>query len=162
MNNKDQDFTVVVRDAGSLATAMERLSMLVPTESSPYTVTVKQEDEARSLKQNRLSFLWYRLRGTMTGHGTDYEREICKLLYGVPILREDKDFNEFYHYALSPLEYDQQRKAMAYVPVTRLMKVGQFAEYLEAIDRESAAIGIVLPHPEDLYWDALMKEVDRE
>ena len=33
---------------------------------------------------------------------------------------------------------------------------------LEAIDKQALAQGVVLPRPEDLYWNALMKEADRQ
>jgi hypothetical protein len=149
-----------LHDQDSLAKVMGYLSGLRPTRDKPYTVTISQENEARSVKQNRLAFLWYRIRGSMTGHGAEYERATCKLLYGVPILREDKAFDDFYMTAIHTLSYKQMLDAMEYVPVTRLMTTKQFALYLDTIDQESANIGIVLPQPEDLYWDALMKEAD--
>jgi len=140
---------------------IEYIKRLSPLEKRPWTVTVSEDDESRSLKQNRLSFLWYRVRGEATGHGRHYERSLCKLIYGMPILREDKHFNEFYVNALAGLDYRQKLDAMEFVPVTSLMKVKEFAIYLNDIEVESASIGIVLPHPEDLYWDALMKEAER-
>jgi len=114
--------------------------------------------ESRSSKQNRLSFLWYRILGETTGHGIEYERHYHKLTYGIPLLREDAAFNHFYQTALGHLSYEQRLMAMEYVPVTRLMTVKQFAQYLNTVDQESANKGIVLPQPEDLYMEALMKD----
>ena len=87
--------------------------------------------------------------------------EDCKLRFGVPIVREDEDFNRRYTLTMSHLTYTQQLDAMAIIPVTSLMKVRPFAEYLTTVDMESAGIGIVLPRPEDLYWDALMLEAEK-
>ena len=139
----------------------EIIGGLRPTEKKPWVVTISHDDESRSLKQNRLSFMWYKYLGKETGNGLEYERAYCKLTHGVPLLREDKDFNEFYCTALAPLDYDRRLDAMEFVPVTSLMKVKQFAEYLSMIEKVSAARGIVLPTPEDLYWNALMREGER-
>ena len=156
----DKEKTVFsIHDASDVAQVMVHLSTLEPTKEHPYTVTIAFEDEARSVKQNRLAFLWYRIIGSMTGHGKEHERQYCKLHHGCPILiEEDSDFAQFYGQAIDPLTYELKLASMDYVPVTRLMKVRQFSEYLQAIDDDSAARGIALPHPEDLYWDALMKE----
>lgn len=157
---KDSE-TLVIRDVNGLAEAMGKLSALKPAPDNAYTLTIAQEDEGRSNKQNRLSFMWYQIRGGMTGHGKEYERNLCKLTYGVPILRLEEGFNDFWLRAMSSLNYEQQLMAMEYIPVTSLMGMKQFAEYLTDIDEASAFQGIVLPHPEDLYWDALMKEAER-
>ena len=135
---------------------------LNPESTHPWVVTIGKDDESRSLKQNRLSHMWYAYLGKETGQGRYVQRATCKWHYGVPILREDKDFEAFYSAALAPLTYEQQIDAMEFVPVTRLMTVHQFAEYLNEIDRQSAARGVVLPQPADLYWNALMKEADRK
>lgn len=160
---KGETETRVLRSTMDVAQVMTWMSSLHPTADAPITMTIAEHDEDRSLKQNRLSFMWYMIRGGATGHGKEYERSLCKLLYGVPILRrDDADFNSFWMRMVGTLPYETQLDAMEYIPVTSLMKVKQFAEYLTTIDNESAAIGIVLPRPEDLYWDALMQEADSE
>lgn len=159
----DRETTVFsIRDASTQAQAMMYLSNLEPSKDHPITVTFSEKDQARSIKQNRLAFLWYRIIGSMTGHGKEYERQYCKLHHGCPILIEqDSNFAEFYHKAIAPLPYESQFAAMDFVPVTRLMTVKQFSEYLQTIDDDAAARGITLPRPEDLYWDALMLEASR-
>lgn len=156
----DKEKIVFTIDSASNQTqAMMYLSNLVPSKEDPYTITFSQEDESRSIKQNRLAFLWYRIIGSMTGHGKEHERQYCKLHFGCPILIEqDSDFADFYDRSVQPLPYENQLSSMDYVPVTRLMKVKQFAEYLDAVDRDAASRGITLPRPEDLYWDSLMRE----
>ncbi len=70
----------------------------------------------------------------------------------------DSEFNDFCMLTIDDLPYDQKMKSMEFVPVTSLMSVKMFAEYLNDVDIESADNGYVLPRKEDLYWDALMKE----
>lgn len=160
---KEKEITSIqIRGTADLSRAMVALSNIEPSPEAPWTMTLTEGEESRSLKQNRLSFLWYRIRGGMTGHGAAYERNICKLMYGCPILREDNEFERFWLTAIDVLPFELQLDAMEYIPVTSLFTMHQFAEYLTEIDQQSAANGIVLPHPEDLYWDALLKEADRE
>lgn len=149
-----------VRNPAELSRVVTAISKLAPTKEKPYTIKVSIDDETRNNKQNRLSFFWYRFLGKETGHGEEYERRMCKLTYGIPILLEDADFNAFYAEAIAPMDYEKQLMAMSYVPVTSLMTVRQFAHYLTAIDMYCAERGITLPRPEDLYWEALMKAVE--
>lgn len=148
-----------VHNAAELHRAVTAISKVKPTNDKPYCIKVSLDDESRSNKQNRLSFLWYRTLGKATGHGEEYERRRCKLSFGIPIMLEDIDFNAFYATAIMSLPYEQQLIAMDFVPVTSLMTMRQFAHYLDEMDRSSANQGIMLPKPEDLYWDALMKAV---
>jgi hypothetical protein len=159
--NKEPTKIFYVHDDRDLKIAVEAISTNKPTSDTPWVITLGQDDESRSLKQNRLSFLWYGIRGGATNEGRAKDRAFCKLTYGVPILREGKDFNAFYCSALAPLEYEQRLDAMEFVPVTSLMTTRQFAEYLDEIDKQSLTQGVVLPQPEDLYWAALMKESER-
>lgn len=119
-------------------------------------VIIREHKRDRSLAQNRLSFQWYRERAKQQGTTQDYEHRLCKLQYGCPILiADDADFAELFRRAIEPLDYEKRIAAMKYLPVTRLFKVRQMADYLTDIERDSAAKGIVLTHPEDLYWEAM-------
>jgi hypothetical protein len=156
---KTRTFRLVTpRDAFDLG---EILKAMNPTEKEPVRAVIGPDTETRSAKQNRLSHLWYPVMGAAYHLDRHEMKAYCKLAYGVPIMREDKDFNAFYTTALDPLDWDQQLDAMLYVPVTSLMKVKQMAEYLTIMDREAAVRGVVLPAPDDLYWAALMKEANR-
>ena len=125
----------------------------------PYTVTIEEGNEPRRSKQNRLSLLWYREIGKQSGYGAEYERRHYKLSFGVPMLRaDDAEFNQFCETALDKLPYEQQLQAMEYVPVTRLMKVKQFAEYLNEVELDAYSRGYKLSQPDDAYWEALMKD----
>lgn len=150
--------TIVIRQEKDKPKAMLAIDSLAIDPKKPMVVTIKEEAETRRLKQNRLGFCWYNELGKLTGHGKDYERYRLKLTIGIPIVREDPEFNAFYLNAIDGLPYDQKLAAMEYVPVTRFMSVKQFAQYLTEIDRESAKNGYPLSQPDDLYWAALMKE----
>lgn len=156
----DHSKTFHLKNVAHAAQVARAISKLEPTKEKPYTVKVSIDDESRSHKQNRLSFLWYKARGDSTGHGEKFERHVCKLTYGVPILLDDADFNAFYAEAIQPMPYEKRLAAMEYLPVTSLMSVKQFAHYLDLMDMDSANQGIILPQPSDLYWDALMKAAE--
>lgn len=157
MATSDHSKTFYLRTVVDAKKTAAAVSKLEPTKEKPYTVKISIDDESRNNKQNRLSFLLYRVLGDSTGHGEGYERRNCKLTYGVPILWEDEEFHKFYSAALAPLTHEQKLEAMEFVPVTSLMSIKQFARYLDTVYMCSADRGIILPKPEDLYWEALMK-----
>lgn len=104
----------------------------------------------RTLEQNRLQFLWAReasdQRGDMTA---DEIRCEWKLLYGVPILREESaGFREIYDVAIKPLPYELKLKAMRVIAVTSEMTVRQMVRYLDTVQRECAEQGIKLTDPD--------------
>jgi hypothetical protein len=161
MANKLSSISMEIRTQGNLTDAMMELSKIEPSKDKPFKFSLAEGGSDRSSKQNRLSFMWYKIRGGLTGHGTEYERNLCKLMYGCPILAfDDQEFERFYHETLKPLPYQNQLDAMEFLPVTSLMTTKQFAAYLDEVDRQSASMGMVLPRPEDLYYAALMKEAE--
>lgn len=139
--------------------AVLAISRITPAADKPYKIRITPDEEERSDKQNRLSFMWYKILGE-TFSSKEEERARCKLDYGIPILRLDEDFNNFYKYAIDDLVREAQLAAMDFIAVTSLMSVKEFAEYLNTVDQTSAANGCVLPHPSDLYNEALMREIN--
>ena len=109
-------------------------------------LTAKVYEKKRTLDQNAQAFVWYKQIAT----ALDYEtvqgwQNYCKLNHGVPILRgDDAEFEAFYQLALGHLTHEQQLKAMDYLPVTRLMKTGQFNRYFEALQNEFSSQGVML------------------
>jgi len=71
------------------------------------------------------------------------------------LVDNDDDFAAFYMKVLQPHTFVDQMEIIRYVPVTSLMSVKQFAEYLTDVDNASASVGIALPHPEDIYYEAI-------
>lgn len=154
--------TWFIRNEHEKAGMLRVIRKLNPTMDKQYAITISNDVEERSDKQNRLSFLWYKERGkaNMFSGSEIHERRYCKLHYGIPILRrEDREFNIFYKKALMGLSYEMKLELMEYLPVTSWMSMKQFSMYLHTIDTESASAGCPLSHPEDLYYDALMKRV---
>jgi len=123
-----------------------------------YTGLIEIKKKDRSNAKNRLALKWYDFIGSHTGHGKEYERAICKWHVGFPILlANDKDgsVTKFWDTLVSTMEYEQILDAMEFIEVTRLMTARQFTEYLETIERAAAVKGIVLPRPDDYYWEAM-------
>jgi len=150
-------------DKESLGVVIRAFSKIIPSKDKSYRVRITLDSEDRSLKQNKLAFFWYKVRAGINGNSIQYDRQFCKLHYGVPLLLASDDYSEFHkfwHNAMLILPYEEQMQAMDFVPVTRLMSTKHFAEYLNTIDQESASQGIVLPQPNELYMAALMKDYD--
>ena len=64
------------------------------------------------------------------------KRNIWLVIGTVILLRDDPDYATFYLAAIEPLSYPDKLDAMEYVPVTSLMNMHQFAEYLNEIDQQ--------------------------
>jgi hypothetical protein len=104
----------------------------------------------RTPDQNRLQFLWAKeaaeQRGDMTADDVRCE---WKLIYGVPILREESaEFRDVYDAAIKPLPYELKLKAMRFIPVTSEMKVSQMVRYLDTVQRDCLENGIKLTDPD--------------
>lgn len=153
MSEKKQKLTVPIRSETGRLQAIQA----VRDAEIPINMTLETEQETRRLKQNRLAFKWYSELGNQTGEGKEYWRCFCKLHHGVPILREDPEVNAKFAAVLDPLPYEAQLDAMEFIDVTSLMSVKQFSEYLNEVDMSVSLAGVKLTHPDDLYWDALMK-----
>lgn len=155
---KDEKHVIVINSAARKLAAAAEVHKLKVDKDQPFEVEIRAHRDSRSDKQRRLQFQWYRERGKQNGNGPKYEERFCKLEFGVPILRCDSDeFNEFYARTLESLPWQQQLETMRFIPVTRFFTVKQNAEYLNDIEQHSAEHDWVLTHPDDLYWDALMK-----
>lgn len=112
----------------------------------------------RSLEQNSLSHKWYgeiaEQRGDMT---RDEVRAECKLIFGVPILREENErFRAVYDRIIKPLTYEQKVEFIQHteLPVTSIMTVKQLSRYLDAVARHFLKQGIRLTVPEHALTDA--------
>lgn len=127
---------------------LEALTTLLGTLKRPFTVEYRQGRD-RSLDQNELMWMWAteaaRQRGDM--ESDEVQRE-WKLIYGVPILREEEaDFREVYDKALKGQPYPVKIDAMRYLPITSIMTVKQMTRLLDTIQRECAEQGIRLTDP---------------
>lgn len=102
----------------------------------PFTVALL-EGRHRTLKQNRLQRKWMIEIGRGMGVTPEEARGYCKLVFGVPLLREESEFfKERYDDVLRGLAWPQKLKLMMEpldLPVTRIMTVKQKTEYLDRV-----------------------------
>ena len=104
----------------------------------------------RSTAQNNLMWKWASEVEQQTQQETAEEvQRRWKLDHGVPILcGDDPAYRQFCRAALGPLNYEQRKKAMKFIPVTSEMKVKQMVRFMDAVERECLEQGIVLTQPE--------------
>ena len=134
-------------------------------------VTIEEYAEDRSAAQNRLSFLWYNAAADqLKDEPASDKRAYCKLHFGVGILKDGKGknsekFRDVYDRVIRPLTYEQKielMKAPIDLPVTSLMGVIQFSQYLDAVQQHFTRIGVELPMPDDLYALAMGQKKEKK
>ena len=106
----------------------------------------------RSIEQNSLSHKWYQEIADQRGDTTPSEvKAECKLMFGVPILREENEkFRETYDRVLKPFSYEQKVEFIlrTELPITSLMNVKQLTRYLDDLHLFWAKRGIILTQPD--------------
>ena len=100
-------------------------------------IEIKEDKASRSTKQNRLYWEWCGLIGESLGYNKDE----------VHVLLGDK--------FLDKIIVQGKHKTIEQIPSTTTLKVSEFKEYLEQIDMMMAEYGIMLPRPEDLYYESM-------
>lgn len=114
----------------------------------------------RSAAQNRLAFKWYEEAANQLKDGSKQEkRAYCKLHIGVGILKAGtskicEQFRAQYDLVIKPLSYEDKLRAMVPpfdLPVTSLMTVKQFSEYLDEVWHHFTRLGVSLTQPPDIY-----------
>lgn len=101
----------------------------------------------RTLEQNALSHVVYKIAGEQLNMTPEEVRCEMKLRYGVPILRAaDPDYCAAYDKAIKPHPYETKLEMMRFWPVTRLMTSPQMTEYVDTIQRELAMRGVFFDH----------------
>lgn len=139
--------TRVISNDGDLALLVQYLK----ARKRPFTVDIVA-GKHRTDQQNHTQRLWLNEAAEQLGDRTPEElRGMCKLQFGVPILRaENTRFAEVYDRLIKPLPYETK---LAYMmepldfPVTRLMSTSQKAKYLDAMQKHFLEQGIVLTEP---------------
>ena len=103
-------------------------------------LTVSWSVALRTIDQNALSHALYeQLARELPEYDAKGWKRMCKLHYGVPILRaDDEHFREFYDSALKRLDYERKIAAMEYVPVTSIMSKSQLSRYIADMARSFA------------------------
>jgi hypothetical protein len=101
-------------------------------------IEIRQDKDSRSTKQNRLYWEWVSVIGNELGYTKDETH----------MLLRDKflGYNE-----VTPKSGETIRELRS----TTKLKLGEFKDYLEQIDMFIADYGIVLPRPDDLYYESM-------
>ena len=104
----------------------------------PWMIDIKLYKKNRSLAQNKLYFMWMKVIGDSIGYTSEEMHAIMA----------DKFLTtEFVEYGGDRIKRDKS---------TSRLNTKEFTEYLEKIDRWAASeMGIALPSPEELIWEAL-------
>lgn len=100
-------------------------------------IEIKEDKATRSDKQNRLYWEWAKIIGDELGYSKDE----------VHVLLGDK--------FLEKIVVQGKHKTIEQIPSTTTLKVSEFKDYLEQIDMFMAEYGIMLPRPEDLYYESM-------
>ena len=101
-------------------------------------VEIREDKDSRSTKQNRLYWEWVSVVGNELGYTKDETH----------MLLRDKflGYNEI---------TTKKGETIRELRSTTKLKVGEFKDYLEEIDMFVAQYGIILPRPEDLYYESM-------
>lgn len=130
---------------------LHRLQALLANRVQPFTVTVR-EGLPRSTPQNRLQQQWCKDVATQLGDRTPEEvRGYCKLHFGVPIRREEPEYDAAYRADVLGLPYERKLRLMMEpfdLAVTRDMTTKQLTRYLDAMQAHFSAQGVILTDPE--------------
>ena len=96
----------------------------------------KPNKDSRSLKQNRLYWEWLKVLEE-TGNTKDAMHNYLREMY-------------------LGCEFEKVRgHLIKVIPSTTKLNVKEFSEYLLKIDLFAQDIGVILPRPEDLYYDSI-------
>jgi hypothetical protein len=122
----------------------------------PMTVEVTA-GKHRTTEQNRLQRQWMiDIASQLPENSAEEWRGICKLHFGVPILRaENEAFCAVYDEVIRPLPYDTKVKTMMVpidLPVTSKMTTKQKTAYLDQIHKHFSELGVVLTDPDALKY----------
>ena len=130
------------------------LIAFIEQQKLPLTVSISK-GRHRSTEQNRLQRQWLNEITEQLGDQSAEEwRGYCKLVFGVPILRQENEkFCEAYDKHVKGLPYEQKLAFMMEpldFPVTRLMTTPQKTAYLDAICKHFTEQGVVLTDPDPM------------
>lgn len=146
--------TLVIRSAAGLALAVDRMNQ----SGFPLTLSFSEGEPTRRDRQNRLAQRWYGDVSKQLGDMShDEARAMCKLHFGVPILRAENDaFAASYDRVMLKLDYETKLEAIRAwdMPVTRLMGVKQMTRFMDDMSKYWTAQGVMLTDPEALKWES--------
>lgn len=134
------------------------LSILVQRDrEQKWGVCLAPLEKSRTNAQNALAAVIYAHVSKFEGDKTPLEIK-CLLKYriGVPIiLAQEPELAKKFTTVLEGLTYEKRLEAMELIPLTSILKVKQFTEYLENIYNHYDPKGYQLPRPDDIYQQAM-------
>jgi hypothetical protein len=106
------------------------------TECDEVVVEMKPNTDSRSIKQNKLYWKWLKVFEE-TGNTQDAMHNYLREMY-------------------LGCEFEKVRgHTVKVIPSTTKLGVKEFSEYLLKIDILAGEMGLILPRPEDLYYDSI-------
>jgi hypothetical protein len=121
-------------------------------ERQPEFVWLKpiSKGRARSLSQNALMWMMYGEIARHMGLTPEEAHCMCKLEYGVPILRaESERFRCFYDAHVKRLPYQSKLRAVEFISISSVMTKDQATQYIETIVRAFAEQGLIISMPDE-------------
>lgn len=125
--------TFVLRETNE---ALENFLGGLPKDGS-YKVEVKRNLSKRSLAQNALYWIWVGILSEQTGYRKDEMHSLLRYQF------------------LPSCEREIMGHRIHDLPSTTKLNTGEFTEYLNDIEGWASDFGIMLPHPEDQYYEAM-------
>lgn len=127
---------IVIDDDKDLFRAITYLKNL--NKDKKWTMEVKEYRKDRSGKQNKMMWMWLGLIGNELGYDKDDLHAFFKAKF------------------LGMTTREVMGEVIAEPHTSTTLNTKEFTEYLEQIDRfTSTELGISLPHPEDIYYEAM-------
>ena len=102
-----------------------------------WAVQIKKHVKSRTVAQNNLMWMWLNIIAQETGNSEDDLHEIFKLKF------LGSETVEVFGYKL------ERTKS------TKVLSTAEMSNYLDKIDALMLSIGITLPKPDDLYFEAM-------
>ena len=127
-----------------------------------YQVEIRPYKAQRSVKQNKLYWKWITIIGNELGYTKEEMHRLCVERFLVTIFIRDKESYAAMVESVKNLrkhglkhDADVIKTEIINLTSTTDCNTAQFAEYLTDIERDAAGLNIILPHPDDLYWEAM-------
>ena len=128
--------TITLWNAQSQGIVINKIKKL-PADGS-IVVVIKKREEDRTIAQNRLMWLWFGVIGDEIGYTKQEVHDaMCREILGVDVRRDLKG---------EPFET---------IKGTRGLGIKGMTAFLGKVDYISGGLGITLPHPEDIYYQAM-------
>jgi len=131
----------LIRTNNDLAEFQNVLSSLDLTK--PKLITIEEPISTRTLKQNKLMWLWY---SKMRKHISDVSGSLYKT---------DAIHEEMKELFLDPIVHELKNKVIRRYS-TKKLSTKEFTTYLENLDMYCAdRLHLILPHPDDIFNEAM-------